>query len=342
MEAAFGNERSHEGRVWRYLHPRHGSDVVVYYSGHGVPGLDDGRGYLLPVDASPDSAKINGYPIDLLYANLGRLEAAKSVRLYLDACFSGDSNRGMLIRSASPVYVQAALPAAGKHKLTVLTAASGTEVASWDDDAEHGLFTHHLLDALYGAGDADGDGQVTAAEAKTYLDDTMTIAARRTFGRHQNASLNGVVEAVLVLAESGGAFPPRPSLDEKAREVGERFRDCDWCPELVGVPPGSFMMGSRPGEEGRADENYGVRIPLATDEDPLHRVTFDKPFAAGVYEVTRGEWARFVSETGYSGGDSCWGFGMIGSADARLWDTDPGRGWRDPGFEQTTRTRWCA
>ena len=218
MEDAFGNERSHEGRVWRYLHPRHGSEVVVFYSGHGVPGLDDGRGYLLPVDADPDSAKINGYPIDVLYSNLSRLEAAKSVRLFLDACFSGESDRGMLIRSASPVYVQASLPAVAADKLTVLTAASGKEVASWDEAAGHGLFTHYLLDALYGAGDADGDGQVTAAEAKTYLDDTMTIAARRAYGRHQNANLDGLADAILASAEVGGVFPPRPGLGDSGAD----------------------------------------------------------------------------------------------------------------------------
>ena len=227
MEDAFGNERSHEGRVWRYLHPRHGSDVVVYYSGHGVPGLDDGRGYLLPVDAHPDSAKINGYPIDVLYANLGKLKAANSVRVYLDACFSGDSDRGMLIRSASPVYVQASLPAAAADRLTVLAAASGSEVASWDEESEHGLFTHHLLDALYGAGDADGDGRVTAAEAKTYLDDTMTIAARRTFGRHQNASLNGGVGTVLASVSAGAAFPPRPALEDAGSVAEARAREAD-------------------------------------------------------------------------------------------------------------------
>ena len=230
METAFGNERSHEGRVWRYLHPRHGSDVLVFYSGHGVPGLKDRRGYLLPVDADPDSAEINGYPIDLLYANLGKLDAAKSVRVFLEACFSGDSDRGMLVRSASPVFVQASLPEASGDKLTVLAAASGQDVASWDDEAEHGLFTHHLLDALYGAGDADGDGRVTAAEAKVYLDDTMTIAARRGFGRNQYASLNGVAGAVLARAGAGGAFPPRPSPDDD--DVGTPV-DNDGDPELT-------------------------------------------------------------------------------------------------------------
>ena len=89
----FGDRDSHEGRLWRYLHPRHGSDVVVFYSGHGVPGLKDRRGYLLPSDADPDTPEINGYPIDLLYANLVKSPEAKSVRVYLDACFSGESER---------------------------------------------------------------------------------------------------------------------------------------------------------------------------------------------------------------------------------------------------------
>ena len=86
LETTFGNERSHEGTLWRYLHPR-GSDVVVYYSGHGVPGLNDRRGYLLPRNAHPDTAEINGYPIDVLYENLGKLADARSVTVYLDACF---------------------------------------------------------------------------------------------------------------------------------------------------------------------------------------------------------------------------------------------------------------
>ncbi|MCY4450454.1 MAG: caspase family protein [Immundisolibacterales bacterium] len=216
----FGNRATHEGRLWRYLHPRHGSDVVVFYSGHGVPGLKDRRGYLLPSDADPDTPEINGYPIDLLYTNLGKPTEAKSVRVFLDACFSGESDRGMLVRSASPVYVQASLPEVAGEKLTVLSAASGKEVASWDEKAGHGMFTHHLLDALYGKADADGDGQVTAVEAKTYLDDTMTVAARVEFGRYQTASLIGSAGTVLARAGTGGAFPTRPSLDSPSSATG--------------------------------------------------------------------------------------------------------------------------
>ena len=183
MLAAFGGPERHQGLVWRYLAPGGVSDVVVFYSGHGVPGQSDRRGYLLPSDANPDTVEINGYPIDQLYVNLGKLKEAgevraREVRVYLDACFSGDSHRGMLIRAASPVSMSVE-PPAGAEGLTVLTAASGTQLASWDEEAGHGMFTHHLLDALYGKGDEDGDGKVTAGEVKGYLDRYMSWAARR-------------------------------------------------------------------------------------------------------------------------------------------------------------------
>ena len=211
--ATFGNRETHKGKIWRYLDPDGGSDVVVFYSGHGVPGQRDRRGYLLPADADPDAVEINGYPIDLLYENLGKLEEAREVRVYLDACFSGGSHRGMLIRAASPVAMAATLPV-GAEGLTMLTAASGTQLASWDEEAGHGLFTHHLLDALYGKGDRDGDGRVTAGEVKHYLDRHMTRAARRTYGREQRADLIGERDTVLTVASGVvGGFPARPGLD---------------------------------------------------------------------------------------------------------------------------------
>ena len=220
MEAAFGNERSHHRKVWRYLHPRHGSDVLVFYSGHGVPGLKDRRGYLLPVDADPDSAEINGYPIDLLYANLGGLDAAKSVRVFLDACFSGTAIGGCWFAPPHRCTCRRRFP---RRRKAGSRYSRRRRARRWPHGTTRRSTVsspNHLLDALYGAGDADGDGRVTAAEAKVYLDDTMTIAARREFGRDQYASLNGVAGEVLARAGDGGAFPARPSLDDSGAVVG--------------------------------------------------------------------------------------------------------------------------
>ena len=95
----------------------------IFYSGHGVPGLRSKRGYLLPVDADPNTPEINGYPVDLLYANLGTLET-RSVTVYLDACFSGETQKGMLIRATSGISVNPKLPKSSS-RLLVLTAAQG-------------------------------------------------------------------------------------------------------------------------------------------------------------------------------------------------------------------------
>jgi flagellar motor protein MotB len=188
--SAFGNEKNHKGKVWRLVRPSE-SDVVVFYSGHGVPGLTDRRGYLLPVNADPHAPELNGYPIDVLYQNLARI-GARSVTVYIDACFSGDTPKGLLIRATSGISIVPRIPK-DIGDLTILTAARGDQMASWDEEEKLGLFTRYLLNGLYGAADSDrygnGDGQVTASEVKTYLDREMTYAARRNFGREQNATV---------------------------------------------------------------------------------------------------------------------------------------------------------
>ena len=223
MIGAFGSQSSHKGRIWRLIKPKRRSDVVVFYSGHGVPGLNDKRGYLMPVDAEPDLAELMGYSLDLLYGNMAKLEA-RSVAVYVDACFTGDSETGMLFKDASPVRVSARLPEEREGRVTLLTAASGKELASWDRKARHGLFTSHLLDGLWGGADLDRDGRVTAGEAKEYLDDRMTPAAQAV-GRSQTATLRGGKGSVLSVAR----FPSRSLQAAKARsaELDKAWKDME-------------------------------------------------------------------------------------------------------------------
>ena len=85
--------------------------------------------------------------------------------------------------------------------MTVVTAAQGDQFASWDEDAKHGLFTKHLLEALNGKADTadygNQDGKVTLAELRTYLDEEMTYQARRRWSRDQKASVQGKLDSVL-------------------------------------------------------------------------------------------------------------------------------------------------
>jgi uncharacterized protein YgiM (DUF1202 family) len=198
LTATFGNEFNHQGKLWRLVRAGK-SDVVVFYSGHGVPGLRDKKGYLLPVNADPDAVELNGYPLDWLLNNLAKLKA-RSMTVYLDACFSGESPKGMLIQAVSGLSIEPRMPKASSG-MTVITAATGDQVASWDKKAKHGLFTKYLLDALAGAADkgdyGNGDGKVTVGEVKRYLDDEMTYAAQRNYGRVQTATIKGDADTVL-------------------------------------------------------------------------------------------------------------------------------------------------
>ena len=96
----------------------------------------------------------------------------------------------------------------------------------------------------------------------------------------------------LALAGAGLAASCARAAD---RLPGEVFRDCDACDEMVVVPAGDFVMGSR----GKASES------------PPHKVTLKKPFAIGRREVTFAEWDRCVAAggCGYSPPDQGWGRG---------------------------------
>ena len=102
--------------------------------------------------------------------------------------------------------------------------------------------------------------------------------------------------------------------------AGKTFRDCVDCPEMAVIPPGRFTMGSPSHEEGRSK-----------DEGPQRQVTIPRRFAVGKYEVTRGEFARFVAATGHATGNSCWTY------EGGEWQERSGRGWRNPAFDQTAR-----
>lgn len=211
MEAVFGNRQTAQGKLHNWVRPDK-SDVFVFYSGHGVPGLKDRRAYLLPIDGDPNLAEITGYGLDVLYKNLALLPA-RSVTVFLDACFSGDSPKGLLIAKASGISI-AADPLSAPGKLTVVTASQGDQLTSWDDDARLGQFSKHMIDALYGVADGsdfgNGDGEVTLGETMTFLEDEMSYQARRRFGRVQRANADGVDATVLASIVPGRKPPTAP------------------------------------------------------------------------------------------------------------------------------------
>ena len=115
---------------------------------------------------------------------------------------------------------------------------------------------------------------------------------------------------------AGGAGNPRVDKSEMINSIGMK---------LTLILAGEFMMGSPDGDKDAGN-----------DEKPQHRVRITRPFYLGVTEVTRGQFRRFVDETGYKTeaekdgkGGWCW------NDEAKKFEGIPGLTWKNAGFEQT-------
>jgi formylglycine-generating enzyme required for sulfatase activity len=122
-------------------------------------------------------------------------------------------------------------------------------------------------------------------------------------------------EAIQTWARDTIAAPQGAATREQPKQS---FRDCADCPEMVVIPVDDFMMGSDPTEPGRSDR-----------EGPQRRVHI-RQFAAGKFEVTRGQWAAFASATNRATNDGCFWTARSGNK------PDPIGSWRNTGFPQET------
>lgn len=256
--------------------------VVVYYSGHGMRAA--GGNYLIPVDAritEESHVRRDGIAAaDLLDAM--KDSGARVALLVLDAC----RNNPYSVRTKGTAKGLARMSVSGGN---VLVAYATSENTTADDGAP-------------------GNSPYALALAQHLRDRSKPLLAqfdgvrrqvREITGGKQNPTREGdlEVDVFLVPGSAAPAAPPRPAPapavppavapaaapTAPGRKPGEVFRDCAECPELVVIPPGSFMMGS-PGSEAGRDANEG----------PLHRVSITHWLAVGRFEVTQGEWKALM------------------------------------------------
>lgn len=114
----------------------------------------------------------------------------------------------------------------------------------------------------------------------------------------QDESLRKLAQARLIAAQK--ALQPAVRPDPKAMKPGQTFQDCDHCPVMVLVGPGSFAMGSAPGETGHLPE-----------ETPVRTVMLAKALGVARLEVTWDLWLKCVDEgaCAHRPSDPGWGRG---------------------------------
>ena len=153
------------------------ASLIVYYAGHGIPDEASGSSYLLPVDGVGNNLR-TGYSLAELYKTLGALPA-KSVTVFMDACFSGAKRGEGMLASARGVAIKAK-PEAPKGNMVVFSAAQGDETAYPYEDKGHGLFTYFLLKKLQ-----ETKGQVSLGELAQYVQQQVSRRSIVTNGKSQ-------------------------------------------------------------------------------------------------------------------------------------------------------------
>ncbi|MCX6906627.1 MAG: SUMF1/EgtB/PvdO family nonheme iron enzyme [Verrucomicrobia bacterium] len=108
--------------------------------------------------------------------------------------------------------------------------------------------------------------------------------------------------------------------------------------ELVGIPPGEFMLGSTQEEQAWAAQNGSSKNIVSQEGDQPRKTMIKEGFWLGRTEVTVGQWKEFVTATGYKTDAEKKGYVDY----ALLTKGQPGsRGdglsWRDPGFGEPPR-----
>lgn len=157
-------------------------NVIIYYSGHGLPAGAASEAYLMPVDLDAASVEL-GVSLDELYKTAGSLGADNAVIL-LDACFTGATRDNTAIQKGKAMQLE---PKRGvpSGNTVVFAAATGTETA-WNYPQEnHGTFTYFLLRKLQ-----ESKGNATLGELADYVRDNVEKTNMRLRSVRQSPNVN--------------------------------------------------------------------------------------------------------------------------------------------------------
>ena len=200
FEKFFGTESNYKGFLYNHV-VQDRSDIFIYYSGHGAPDTNTKKAYLVPTSADPSYINITAYSLDALYGNLEKLnndKKPKSITVVLDSCFSGGSSGGMIIRDASPIFIETTTPLLTMDNAVIFTSSQGDQISSWYSEKQHGLFTYFFLKTIKTA--AENGAHLTAEDMEKALQEPNSINdyAQKLYNREQVPQITGNKKMTLI------------------------------------------------------------------------------------------------------------------------------------------------
>ena len=157
--------------------------AVVYFSGHGWLAHDQKRYYLIPHDVEPFDIPHSALPAEAFTAGLDAIPARRLL-VFVDSCHAAGMAKDAPPVKLPPGMAKAALPedlaeilAQGEGR--AIFASSKGEERSWiRPDGTLSLYTHHVLEALQGAGNQPGDSEVTVSAIMRHLSRSVPQSAQ--------------------------------------------------------------------------------------------------------------------------------------------------------------------
>ena len=277
--------------------------VMITLHGHSVQidfvdekGNKTPKFYFCPADATLDGVKTanditdrnNLLPLEELYADLADCKATTKL-LVVDACRNDPTSPNLFRESLASATLPKLPPPTGGT--AAFFSCKVNQRAVEDVGLQHGVFTHFLVKALQGEADLPtagkpADGVITFAELQVYVANNTYTHVFDKFKIRQSPELRGEYDLNLPLA--------------KIRRILEEDITNSIGMKLKLIPAGEFMMGSNSSRGDLKVDGFVLSDKFVnSDEQPAHRVRITKPFYMGIHEVTRGQFAAFVTDTGY-------------------------------------------
>ena len=261
-----------EERIVKARNSGERSLLVVYFSGHaGTNGLELG------------DEKIGYEELRQLVSS----SAADAKIAIVDACEAGALTqvKGMLPAPA----LDFALPEDQVRGTAFLASTAVGEAAQESAAIGGSFFTHNLEVALRGAGDADGDGQVTLAEAFRYTASRTVANTASTESGPQHPTyefrMSGRGDIILADLRRGDASLRIPA-DERSTYILKGPRDLlaevpgPVAPLKLALPSGHYVVERR-SDQGRATAELNLNRGDAIDLPPLRPTRYDIARAKG-------------------------------------------------------------
>ncbi len=252
---------------------RRSSALVVFYSGHADAEALHLRGTHLPLE------EIRGATV---------ISPAKVRLLVVDACRSGTVTRVKGMQPAPEFTIQ--LDSRIEVEGTALIASSTANESSQESDRLRGsFFSHHLVNALRGAADRNGDGVVTLSEAYEYAHkQTLRSSGQTLQVQHPTYAYDVKGSGELVLTSvtmpgNGGSRLRLPKagtyLITDEHETGAVVAEFTTTRDraLISLPHGRYFVQRRGALEYR---EYQLALPPGQEVDlerlPYRSVGYDR------------------------------------------------------------------